>query len=58
MSCSVGGDGVLSYQDMCDVSCDTGYILTGSDTRTCLSNGSLSGTDGACRRKGKVMSNI
>ena len=52
VSCIVGEDAVLSYQDTCDISCDPGYILTGSGTRTCLSNGSLSGTDSSCRRKG------
>ena len=53
VGCSVGIDGVFSYQDTCDVSCDPGYILTGSGTRTCLSNGSLSGMDSSCRRRGK-----
>ena len=52
--CPLGDDGVLSYQDMCNVTCDLGYTLTGSDTRTCLSNGSWSGTDGICKR-GKIL---
>ena len=51
VSCSLGDDGVLSYQDTCNVTCDTGYTLNGSDTRICLSNGSWSGMDGICTGK-------
>ena len=29
---------------------NTGYKLTGSDTRTCQSNGRWSGSDDVCRR--------
>lgn len=55
ITCSLGEDGILSYLDMCNVTCSSGYILTGSDTRMCLSNGSWSGTDGSCRRhQGKL----
>ena len=50
VDCSLGDDGVHSYQDTCSVTCDTGYILTGNDTRTCLSNGSWSGMNGICNR--------
>ena len=56
ITCTLGDDdGVhyYSYQDACNVTCDTGYTLTGSDTRTCLSNGSWSGVDGTCK-KGKI----
>ena len=49
-TCYLGDDGVLSYQDMCNVTCDSGYTLTGSDTRMCLSDGSWSGTDSTCKR--------
>ena len=50
INCSLGDDGVLSYEDTCSFTCNTGYELTGSDTRTCLSNGNWSGSDDVCRR--------
>ena len=50
INCSLGDDGVPSYEDTCSFTCNTGYELTGSDTRTCQSNGSWSGSDGVCRR--------
>ena len=50
MSCLLGDDGVPSYEDNCSFTCNTGYELTDSDTRTCQSNGSWSGTDISCRR--------
>ena len=49
-SCSLGDDGVPSYEDTCTFTCNTGYELTGSDTRTCQSNGSWSGSSTMCRR--------
>ena len=50
VSCLLGDDGVPSYEDTCSFTCNTGYELTGSNTRTCQSNGSWSGTDISCRR--------
>ena len=50
ISCSLGDDGVPSYEDTCSFTCNTGYELTGSDTRTCQSDGSWSGSDVVCRR--------
>ncbi|XP_065896334.1 E-selectin-like [Dysidea avara] len=50
MTCSLGDDGVPSYEDTCSFTCNTGYELTGSDTRTCQSDGSWSGSDTMCRR--------
>jgi len=50
ISCSLGYDGVPSYEDTCSFTCNTGYELTGSDTRTCQSDGSWSGSDDVCRR--------
>jgi len=50
INCSLGDDGVLSYEDTCSFTCNTGYELTSSDTRTCQSNGSWSGRDDVCRR--------
>ena len=48
INCSLGDDGVLSYEDACSFTCDTGYELTGSDTRTCQNNGSWSGSNAMC----------
>ena len=50
INCSLGDDGVPSYEDTCSFTCNTGYELTGSDIRTCQSNGSWSGSDVVCRR--------
>ena len=49
MSCSSGTVGVGYEGDTCSFTCNTGYGLTGSDTRTCQSNGSWSGTETMCR---------
>ena len=41
----------MGYEgDTCSFTCNTGYELTGSDIRTCQSNGSWSGSDDVCRR--------
>ena len=48
--CSLGDDGVPSYKDTCSFTCNTGYELTGNDTRTCQSDGSWSGSDPMCRQ--------
>ena len=50
ISCSLGDDGVPSYEDTCSFTCNTGYELTGSDTRSCQSDGTWSGSDVTCRR--------
>ena len=47
-SCSSGIVGVGYEGDTCSFTCNTGYELTGSDTRTCQSNGSWSGDDVVC----------
>ena len=48
--CTLMSGSTPSYEDTCDAVCDTGYELTGSDTRTCQSNGSWSGTNTMCIR--------
>ena len=48
MNCSMGDDGVPSYEDTCSFTCNTGYGLPGSEIRTCQSNGSWSGSDVTC----------
>ena len=50
VSCSLGDDGIPTYEDTCSFTCNTGYELTGSSERTCQSNGSWSGSDIVCRR--------
>ena len=45
MSCSAGRVGAGYEGDTCSFTCNTGYELTGSDTRTCQSNGSWNGDD-------------
>ena len=52
ITCSLGDDGVPSYEDTCSFTCNTGYELTGSDTRTCQSDGSWSGSETSCIRGG------
>ena len=48
ITCSLGDDGVHSYEDTCSFSCNTGYELTGSDIRSCQSNGIWSGVNTYC----------
>ena len=48
INCSLGDDGVPFYEDTCSFTCNTGYEITGSDTRTCQSNGSWSGIETMC----------
>ena len=50
INCSLGDNGIPSYEDTCSFTCNTGYELTGSDTKTCQSDGSWSGSDDVCRR--------
>ena len=50
VSCSSGTPGVGFEGDTCNFTCNTGYELTSSDTRTCLSNGSWSGNDTVCEQ--------
>ena len=38
------------YERTCHFTCNTGYELIGSDTRTCQSNGSWSGNETKCHR--------
>ena len=49
INCSLGDNGIPSYADTCSFTCNTGYELTGSDTRTCQNDGSWSGSNAACQ---------
>ena len=49
-SCNSGRVGVGYKGDTCSFTCNTGYELTGSDTRTCQSDGSWSGSNAMCSR--------
>ena len=50
INCVLGDDGVASSGDTCSFTCDTGYELTGSDTRTCQSDGNWNGSVAVCSR--------
>ena len=45
------------YEDTCSFTCNTGYELTGSDIRTCQSDGSWSGSESTCE-KGDLTNHI
>ena len=48
INCSLGDDGVPSYEDICSYTCDTGYELTGNETRMCQNSGNWSGPPVSC----------
>ena len=50
INCSLGDDGVPSFNDICIPTCNTGYELIGDDTRFCQSDGSWSGNGSVCNR--------
>ena len=52
MSCSSGRVGVGYEGDTCSFTCNIGYELTGSENRTCQSDGSWSGSGIACEDDG------
>ena len=45
VSCALGDDGAPSFGDVCLITCNTGYELTGNSKRICQSNGSWSGNN-------------
>jgi len=55
ITCSLGDDGIPSYEDTCNFTCNAGYELTGSDTRTCQSNGSWDGNEATMCIKGMCL---
>jgi len=48
MNCSLGVDGVPSFQDTCTFTCNQGFRLLGDVTRMCRSDESWSGTSASC----------
>ena len=58
MNCSLGDDNITSYEDTCSFTCNTGYELTGSDTRTCQSDGNWSSSGDVCRKGNAYMAQI
>jgi len=48
MICSLGDDGVPSYEDNCSFTCNTGYELAGSPQMTCQVDSSWSGSPVSC----------
>ena len=54
IKCALGDDNITSYGDTCSFTCNTGYEVTGRDTRTCQSDGSWSGSIVTCER-GKTL---
>ena len=51
MNCTLGDDGVPSYEDTCSFTCNAGHeLIAGSDTRTCQSDGNWSGNITSCKR--------
>ena len=54
-NCSLGDDGVPSYEDTCNLSCNASYELTVIGTRTCQSNGKWSSNEIYDRCEGKYL---
>ena len=51
VDCDERDDGILSYQDTCTTTCNTGYeIHSGDVMRTCQSDRTFSGTIATCIR--------
>ena len=48
ISCLLGNDANPNPQETCSFTCNSGYQLMGSSTRTCQNSGSWSGNDAMC----------
>lgn len=50
--CSSGGRTEMNYyeEETCNFTCNTGYEITGSDTRTCLTYSNSSVSESTCKR--------
>jgi len=49
VDCPLGGEGGASEGDSCTVSCDIGFELQGSISRTCQADGIWSGDETTCK---------
>ena len=60
ITCSLGDDGVATGGDTCSYTCNTGYVLSGSDMRTCGSDGMWDGADPTCigKKMGKIIMSV
>ena len=47
------GNGVLTFEDICVYTCNTGYLLIGNSFRMCQKDGSWSGTEPICKKGGQ-----
>jgi len=50
ITCLLGDDETPTNEDTCSFTCNTGYELTGSNTRICQNDGSWSGSETMCIR--------
>ena len=50
ITCSLINSPSFSYEDTCSFTCNTGYELTGNNTRTCQNDRSWSGSNVTCNR--------
>ena len=48
LRCPARDNGNLLYNDRCSFTCHADYVLNGSSTRTCQSNGTWNGTEAIC----------
>ena len=48
IACSLGDDGVATDGDICNYTCNIGYVVRDNAMRTCGSDGSWSGTQPTC----------
>ena len=49
INCTLGDDGVPSYEDTCSYACNSGYEVIGGETRICQSDGSWTNDSTHCR---------
>ena len=50
IECSLGPDGVPTEGDTCVYICDEGFIVSGSSSRECQSDGTWTGSEPTCAR--------
>jgi len=50
VTCDYGSDRRPSFEDVCQYSCEDGFDLVGSRSRSCLSTGMWSNNEPTCRR--------